>query len=162
MGDEKLPDAPPNKRLGKFSEFFSHIWNEIEPVVTEFCSYILIIFLVYFVTWITESFVPEKIKDILNYIKYFLIIAVVGLLTVRTIILVSIRSIGSLAKEGKKVFSTEDSKVLENIEELKVEVSKLELEEKSIQEAFKNATLGSENRATEKQPLRKIRRSRKK
>lgn len=161
MDDEKLWKNSPHKKLGKIGEFLKHIWNEIEPVVIEFFSYVVIIFLVYFVTGITESFIPEKIKDILDNIKYFLIVAIVGILTIRTIILVIIRSVGSLAKEGKKVFSTEDSPVLENTEESKKEVPRLESGEKSAQEVLTNATSVRENRSKEEELLENVRRKKK-
>lgn len=158
MDDENLSKTSPHKKFGKTGEFLKHIWNEIEPVVAEFFSYVVIIFLVYFVTGITEPYVPEEIKDILNKIKYVLVVAIVGILTIRTIILVIIRSVGSLAKEGKKVFSTEDSRVLENTGEPKKEVPRLESGEKSAQDVLTNATSVRENRSKEEKLLENVRR----
>jgi hypothetical protein len=105
---EEFNSSPEELKSG-IHNFLEHIWHEIEPIVIEFLTYCLIIFFVALVTFVTKSFVPEKIENTLNNIKYFLIVSVIGLLTVRTIIVVLIRALGSLSKEGRKAFEIEKS-----------------------------------------------------
>jgi hypothetical protein len=95
------------KLLAGLYDFCAGVWVEAEPIIIELFTYLIIIFFVAFVALLTESFVPEKIKETLNYIKYFLLISVIGLFSIRTIIVVIIRALGTLNKERKKTFTPE-------------------------------------------------------
>lgn len=93
--------------LSGLYDFAVDVWVEVEPIVIELSTYFIIIIFVALVAQLTESFVPEKIKEVLNNIKYFLLISVVGLFSVRTILVVIIRALGTLNKERKKTFTSE-------------------------------------------------------
>lgn len=89
-----------DKKENKLKSFFNHLWYELEPIVTEFVIYSIVIFSFAIVAYFTEPYLDEKLRDTIHTIKWIVVISALSLFAFHTIVKIFVRMCVEIFLEG--------------------------------------------------------------
>lgn len=85
----------------KINRFFRKLWHEMEPFVVELLVYSIVIVAVAVVSYFTEPYLDDKLKESVFAIKRIVVIGELSLFAFHTIIVTLIRIVRGIITEVK-------------------------------------------------------------